>query len=59
MKTYSTTPENDFENNNPGTVMLGFELDMKPDETKELTVLLVPEDSRMPEIDQIHPLRDW
>lgn len=39
---YSTTPENDFEDDNPGTVMLGFTTKLNPGEQVVLEVELHP-----------------
>ncbi|MFC2089370.1 heparinase II/III family protein [Bacteroidota bacterium] len=42
IKLYTTTPGNDFEDDNPGTVLLGFETQFQRYEEILLEVLLVP-----------------
>lgn len=43
MKTWSTTPTNDYDAPNPGTIMVGFECDIPADSKETLEVLLIPE----------------
>ncbi len=42
MKTWSTAPANDYDAENPGTVMVGFEMKVSPREKVWENVLLVP-----------------
>ncbi|MFC2116783.1 heparinase II/III family protein [Bacteroidota bacterium] len=42
IKTYTTDPQNDYENKNPGTKMIGLEVDLEPDEAVEIVILLIP-----------------
>ena len=55
----STDPKNDFEDKNPGTRMIGFEIDLKPDETKTLVVLLIPDDAPIPGQVPSQTLGNW
>lgn len=43
MKTWSTAPTNDYDAQNPGTVMVGFECEIPANTSKSFEVLLVPE----------------
>ncbi len=43
IRTWTTNPQNDFEDKNPGTERLGFEIQMSPGEKTELEVHLIPE----------------
>lgn len=43
MKTWSTAPTNDYDAQNPGTVMVGFECDIPANTSESFEVLLVPE----------------
>jgi hypothetical protein len=43
MKTWSTAPTTDYDAENPGTVMVGFECSLPANATESFEVLLVPE----------------
>ncbi len=43
MKTWSTAPTNDYDAQNPGTVMVGFECDIPANTSESFEVLLVPD----------------
>jgi hypothetical protein len=53
IKTYSTDPPNDFEDKNPGTIMIGLELNLKANESIEIEVLLVPGSKEIPNDDDL------
>lgn len=53
IKTYSTDPPNDFEDKNLGTKMIGLELNLKPNESTEIEILLVPGSKEMPNDDDL------
>jgi hypothetical protein len=43
MKTWSTAPANDYDAENPGTVMVGFECEVPANTAQAFEVMLVPE----------------
>lgn len=43
MKTWSTAPTNDYDAENPGSVLVGFECDLPANSTESFEVLLVPQ----------------
>lgn len=59
MKTWSTTPENDYDATNPGTVMVGFECMLPADTQASFEVLLIPEESRNSATCTHKNLKDW
>jgi hypothetical protein len=42
MKTWSTAPTNDYDAENPGTIMVGFECDVPANSSQAFEVILVP-----------------
>jgi len=42
MKTWSTAPANNYDAENPGTIMVGFECEMPPSSSQAFEVILVP-----------------
>ena len=42
MKTWSSAPTTNYDAENPGTVMVGFEFDVPPDTFQSFEVILVP-----------------
>lgn len=42
MKTWPTTPINDYDAANPGTTLVGFELILEPNQKQAIQVLLIP-----------------
>lgn len=48
MKTWSTTPPNSYDAPNPGSSVVGFEVQMPAGSTGALTVLLIPEGANVP-----------
>jgi hypothetical protein len=46
MKTWSTAPTTDYDAENPGTVMVGFECSLPANAKESFEVLLVPENAR-------------
>ncbi|NQT26879.1 heparinase II/III family protein [candidate division KSB1 bacterium] len=59
IQLYSTDPQNDFEDKNPGTVMLGFETELAPNQEKDLIVLLIPEGTNPPKQIRTTKLVEW
>lgn len=47
MKTWSTAPTNNYDAENPGTIMVGFECEIPADITESFEVLLIPESSEL------------
>jgi hypothetical protein len=43
MKTWSTAPTNNYDAENPGTIMVGFECDVSANTSQAFEVILVPE----------------
>jgi hypothetical protein len=56
---YPTDPGNDFEDKNPGTVIIGFEVSLMPGQKEKLTVLLIPEGSPIPKTIREDCLNEW
>ncbi len=59
IQSYSTDPPNDFEDKNPNTLMIGFELDLKANEKQTLRVALIPGENTIPENFKSMKLADW
>lgn len=59
VQTYSTDPGNDFEDKNPGTMMIRFTTDLNPNQTIELLVLLIPEGTEKVNQIRLDQLKDW
>jgi len=59
MKTWSTVPEHDYDAQNPGTVMVGFETTVPADSKAVLTVLLMPEGAVENKVMSAKPLEEW
>ena len=59
MKTWSTAPTNDYDAENPGSIMLGFETVVAADAEEFFEVLLVPEKSRARAVPLKLALKAW
>ncbi|MGJ7033693.1 heparinase II/III domain-containing protein [Niabella hirudinis] len=59
VKTWSTTPVNDYDAPNPGTVLVGFETRLPAASSKRFVVRLVPENNASKVNAKTVPLRDW
>lgn len=59
IQTYSTKPKLEFEDENPNTIMIGFEVNLKANEEETLKVLLVPGDNVAPEEVNHGKLEEW
>lgn len=58
MGTWPTTPQYSFDEENPGTVMVGFTSVMEPGEKTAFTVFLIPENAKVrPE--QVKSISEW
>jgi hypothetical protein len=58
MKTWSTAPTNNYDAENPGTVMIGFEMKVRAREKVSASVLLIPGDDVVTEND-LKTLDEW
>ena len=59
MKTWSTAPTNNYDAENPGTIMTGFECVIEPNATETFEVLLIPgKKQEMAEFTDLK-LKDW
>jgi hypothetical protein len=59
INTYSSDPDNDFEDKNPNTQMIGFETELKPNQKDTFVVVLVPEEADTIKSFINKPLKDW
>jgi hypothetical protein len=55
LKTWSTDPVNSFDDPNPGTIRVGFEVNLAANEKSDFTVFLSPTKKTM----KIKPLKNW
>jgi len=58
MKTWSTTPANDWDIPNPGTVLVGFEVTIPAGTSTALTVKLIPQSAKKTSA-KVPALKDW
>jgi len=58
MKTWTTTPPNDFDAPNPGTVLVGFEVKIPANTSATLLVKLIPQSAKKTSA-KIPELKDW
>ena len=59
MKTWSTAPTNDYDAENPGTIMVGFECEVAPNTSQAFEVILVPEPAEAEATFLSIPLDEW
>ena len=59
MKTWSTTPTTNYDAANPGTTLVGFEVNLAAKAKAEFTVLLIPEGAEKAVKGKMKPLKDW
>lgn len=61
IKTYTTDPQNDYESKNPGTKMIGLEVNLDADEAIEIVILLIPggDDSESGNAKNMIKLEEW
>lgn len=59
LKTWSTDPPHHYDAPNPGTTLLGFEVQLPANAKGDLTVLLVPEKARKQVKQQVPALAKW
>lgn len=56
-KTWSTTPTTTYDAQNPGTILVGFEMKLEPGQKKDIQVMLVPENAGQPKFSK--SLANW
>jgi hypothetical protein len=59
LKTWSTEPPNDYDAPNPGTVFLGFEVNLPAGIKSSCVVLMIPEGNTVTDDIKIPPLNEW
>jgi hypothetical protein len=59
MLTWSTEPTNNYDAENPGTIMVGFECEVPANTFQEFEVLLIPEPVKSDAVFLNIPLDDW
>ena len=59
MKTWSTAPTNNYDAENPGTIMVGFECEVPANLNENFEVLLVPEDVESEALFLDKALEEW
>lgn len=55
LKTWSTDPVNSFDESNPGTIRVGFEVNLAANEKRDFTVFLSPAKKTI----KVKPLKSW
>lgn len=59
VKTWSTQPTNNYDAPNPGTIMVGFEFKLEPNQRQTIQVMLIPGSSGDNDINFKKALADW
>jgi hypothetical protein len=59
LKTWPTDPPKPYDAPNPGTVLVGFEVEIPKHSRESLTVLLIPQNNTIKASKQIMPLENW
>ncbi|MEI8244974.1 MAG: heparinase II/III family protein [Lentisphaerota bacterium] len=59
IKTWSTQPTNDYDAPNPGTILVGFEFNLEPNQQQTIQVMLIPGSSSDNEIQLKKTLASW
>ena len=59
MKTWPTTPTNDYDAANPGTTLVGFELELAPGQRQTIQVSLIPGSVNAEKVKFEKPLVGW
>lgn len=59
MKTWSTAPTTDYDAANPGTTLVGFEMQLQPNEKQAVEVLLIPEGVNADKVKFGKQLSNW
>ena len=59
MKTWPTLPANGYDAPNPGTTLVGFEIQMKPSQKQTIRVCMIPDSSSSRNIGFKKRLINW
>lgn len=59
MKTWSTEPTTSYDASNPGTIMVGFELTLKPNQKQTIQVNLIPSSTDSDNVKFDKDLENW
>jgi hypothetical protein len=59
LKTWSTEPQAEWDEPNPNTYLIGFEVSLEPGEAIRLRVILTPDSAEEKELPPVTPLMDW
>ncbi len=59
MKTWSTEPKTNYDAPNPGTILVGFEMKLKPNQKQSVQVLLIPESVNVKKVKFEKALDKW
>lgn len=59
LKTWSTEPTTDYDAPNPGTTLLGFEIQVPPGKSQVVHVMLIPRGAEKNVRRKIVPLKNW
>ncbi|MFD2570325.1 heparinase II/III family protein [Spirosoma soli] len=59
LRTWPTDPPHDYDAPNPGTTLVGFEVQVPASTKASLSVLLIPEKSAKAVSQQVQPLQQW
>jgi hypothetical protein len=59
MKTWTTQSPNSYDAPNPGTTLVGFDLELAPNQTADIQVLLIPGSAENLVLKSVLPLSKW
>ena len=59
LKTWSTQPTTDYDAPNPGTTLVGFEIQLAPDKKEIFSVMLIPQGAVKSVKEKITALQNW
>jgi hypothetical protein len=59
MKTWTTQSPNSYDAPNPGTTLVGFELELAPNQTTDIQVLMIPGSAENIKFEPVLPLSKW
>jgi hypothetical protein len=59
IKTWSTDPKTDYDEPNPGTILVGFEYELGPNEAAEYQVYLIPAEAVDVKLPKARALENW
>lgn len=59
VKTWSTVPPQDYDEPNPGTTLVGFEIKIPANSKRSLNVFMIPEHAKTDPAEPVKALNDW